>query len=160
MACQEKQIEVLETIYRRTVTPEIVRDFVYPYLLRFYFTVYEIPLVNVLYFCYRTCYHTQKDVQKESPKEKITVGAGEQYNSINNTSDITVTGNPSFPKWILDNTPDDDNLRKEYVKEENLVGNSTMRIAPSYENSFFKIDSSKNKDTITSNNVVIADNEF
>lgn len=118
--------------------------------------VYEIPLVNVLYLRY----HTQKDVQKESPKEKITVGAGEQYNSRNNTSDITVTGNPYFPKWILDNTPDDDNLRKEYVKEENLVGNSTMRIAPSYENSFFKIDLSKDKDTIPSNNVVIADNEF
>jgi hypothetical protein len=118
--------------------------------------VYEIPLVNVLYLRY----HTQKDVQKESPKEKITVGAGEQYNSRNNTSDITVTGNPYFPKWTLDNTPDDDNLRKEYVKEENLVGNSTMRITPSYEDSFFKIDLSKNKDTIPSNNVVIADNEF
>ena len=118
--------------------------------------VYEIPLVNVLYLRY----HTQKDVQKESPKEKITVGAGEQYNTRNNTSDIIVTGNPYFPKWTLDNTPDDDNLRKEYVKEENLVGNSTMRITPSYEDSFFKIDLSKNKDTIPSNNVVIADNEF
>lgn len=118
--------------------------------------VYEIPLVNVLYLRY----HTQKDVQKESPKEKITVGAGEQYNTRNNTSDIIITGNPYFPKWTLDNTPDDDNLRKEYVKEENLVGNSTMRITPSYEDSFFKIDLSKNKDTIPSNNVVIADNEF
>ena len=118
--------------------------------------VYEIPLVNVLYLRY----HTQKDVQKESPKEKVTVGAGEQYNTRNNTSDIIVTGNPYFPKWTLDNTPDDDNLRKEYVKEENLVGNSTMRITPSYEDSFFKIDLSKNKDTIPSNNVVIADNEF
>ena len=35
-----------------------------------------------------------------------------------------------------------------------------MRITPSHEDSFFKIDLSKNKDIISSNNVVIADNEF
>ena len=35
---QEKRTEVLEKLWR-TVTPEIVRDFIFPYLLRFCFTV-------------------------------------------------------------------------------------------------------------------------
>ena len=38
MACQEKLLEMLETIYRRSVTSEIGRDFVYSCFVRFYFT--------------------------------------------------------------------------------------------------------------------------
>ena len=47
MACQEKPLEMIETIYRRTVTSEIVTGFRLPCFVRFYFTVWTTAFSGV-----------------------------------------------------------------------------------------------------------------